>query len=101
MLNIPSKLAARTDPVQVGVIGSGLFGTNLIDQLEPVTGLEASVVADIITEKAVDTLQEAGVPSDEVVIADDAAEVRWSRRPAFPTLERDTHTRRSRPRSTW
>jgi len=76
MLNIPSKLAARTDPVQVGVIGSGLFGTNLIDQLEPVTGLEASVVADIITEKAVDTLQEAGVPSDEVVIADDAAEVR-------------------------
>lgn len=76
MLNIPSKLAALEEPVQVGVIGSGLFGTNLIDQIEPVRGLETAVVADIATEKAVETLGEAGVPSDEIAVADDAPEAR-------------------------
>lgn len=74
MLNIPSKLAAREEPVQVGVIGSGLFGTNLIDQLEPVTGLETAVVADIVTDKAVDTLRGAGVPPGEVTVAGNASE---------------------------
>ncbi len=76
MLNIPSKLAAREEPVEVGIIGSGLFGTNLIDQLEPVTGLETAVVADIVTDKPVETLREAGVPSDELTVADDASEAR-------------------------
>jgi predicted homoserine dehydrogenase-like protein len=74
MLNVPSKLAAREEPVEVGVIGSGLFGTNLIDQLEPVTGLETAVVADIVTDKAVETLQEAGVPSDEITVAENVSE---------------------------
>ncbi|GAB3328527.1 NAD(P)H-dependent oxidoreductase [Haloplanus salinarum] len=74
MLNIPSKLAAREEPVQVGVIGSGLFGTNLIDQIEPVTGLETAVVADIDTDKAVRTLRETGVPSDEITVAESATE---------------------------
>ncbi len=76
MLNLPSKLAARDEPIHVGVIGTGLFGTNLIDQVERVTGMTTAVAADIETEKAVNTLREAGVPGDEIAVTDgpDAAD---------------------------
>lgn len=70
MLNLPSKLSARDEPIRVGVVGTGLFGTNLIDQVERVTGMTTAVAADIETEKAVHTLREAGVPDDEVTIAE-------------------------------
>jgi len=77
MLNLPSKLAERADPVRVGVIGTGLFGTNMVDQIELVDGLETTAVADIETEKAVETLREAGVADDRILVAggvDEAAD---------------------------
>ena len=70
MLNIPSQLRSRAEPVRVGVVGSGLFGTNLVDQLERIDGLTTAVVADIDTEKAVRTLRGAGVPADEIRVVD-------------------------------
>ncbi|MEF8842199.1 MAG: hypothetical protein V5A62_11325 [Haloarculaceae archaeon] len=73
MLNIPSRLRSRDEPVRVGVVGSGLFGTNLIDQMERVDGLRTAVVADIDTEKAVNTLCGAGVPAGEISVVDDPA----------------------------
>lgn len=66
MLNIPSQLREREKPIQVGVIGAGLFGTNLIDQLERAPGMTTAAIADIATDKAMATYEEAGVPSDEV-----------------------------------
>jgi predicted homoserine dehydrogenase-like protein len=74
MFNFPAQLAEREEPVRVGVIGAGLFGTNLIDQLERVDGLRTAAVADIETDKAVDTLRKAGVQGSEVVRAGGAAE---------------------------
>jgi predicted homoserine dehydrogenase-like protein len=71
MLNIPSQLRSRSEPVRVGVVGAGLFGTNLIDQMERVDGLRTAVVADIETDKAVNTLRAAGVPGSEVRVVDD------------------------------
>lgn len=62
MFNLPSRLAERNEPIRVGVIGTGLFGTNLIDQVERVSGMPTAVTADIETQKAVDTFREAGVP---------------------------------------
>jgi predicted homoserine dehydrogenase-like protein len=76
MFNIPSRLQSRADPVRVGVIGSGLFGTNLVDQLERVDGMTTAVVADIDTGKAVNTLRGAGVHAEEISVVDgpDAAD---------------------------
>jgi predicted homoserine dehydrogenase-like protein len=66
MLNLPAKLADREEPIRTGVIGAGLFGTNLVDQLERAAGLEATAVADIEPEKGVETLVGAGVPREAV-----------------------------------
>lgn len=66
MFNIPSQLAARDDPVRTGIIGTGLFGTNIVSQLEQTEGLEATAVADVRTDKAVETLESVGVPSSDV-----------------------------------
>jgi len=73
MLNLPTRLRERDEPVAAGVVGAGLFGTNLIDQLERVPGLETAAVADIDTEKATDTLRDAGVAADDVCLVEDRA----------------------------
>ena len=74
MFNVPMQLAERDAPVRAGVIGAGLFGTNLIDQLERTTGLEATAVVDIDVGKAVDTLERAGVAAEEIETVDTPAE---------------------------
>lgn len=71
MLNIPPQLRDRSEPIDVGVIGAGLFGTKLVDQIERVTGMTTAAIADIDTDKAVQTLGEAGVPETEVTTAND------------------------------
>ena len=70
MLNLPSKLAARDSPVRVGVVGAGLFGSNLVTQLERVPGLRTAAVADVATEKAVAALERAGVDRERVTVVD-------------------------------
>lgn len=70
MFNLPSELAARDEPIRTAVVGAGLFGTNLIEQLERTPGLEATVVADIRTDMAVETLENISVPSADVEIVD-------------------------------
>lgn len=65
MLNIPHQLSERSEPIKVGVIGAGLFGENLIDQVERVTGMRTVAVADLNTEKAKRALTSAGV-GDEI-----------------------------------
>ena len=70
MLNVPSLLRSRPEPVRVGVVGAGLFGTNLVDQLERVEGMTTAVVADIDRGKAVDTLRGAGVDDEEISVVD-------------------------------
>ena len=72
MFHIGTELARRDEPVHTGVIGAGLFGTNLIEQLESTAGLHASVVADIDQEKAVGTLRQAGVDPEDIAIVSDA-----------------------------
>ncbi|WP_135827709.1 NAD(P)H-dependent oxidoreductase [Halorussus halobius] len=75
MLNLPARLRERDDPVAAGVVGAGLFGTNLIDQMERVPGLETAAVADVDREKATDTLRDAGVPDGDVRSVEDASGV--------------------------
>ena len=73
MLNLPSQLAARDEPIRVGVIGAGLFGSNLIDQVERVTGMTTAAVADVDREKAADAFDRNGVADADVRSVDDPA----------------------------
>ncbi|MUW13381.1 flagellar biosynthesis protein FlgA [Halorubrum sp. CBA1125] len=75
MLNIPAKLGKLDEPIRVGVIGAGLFGTKLMDQIEVVDGMTTSVVADINEQAGRSAFEEAGVPDDAVRTADDPAEI--------------------------
>jgi predicted homoserine dehydrogenase-like protein len=68
-----AELTARDSPVRVGVVGAGVFGTKLLDQIEIVDGLRAAAVADLDTDRARAAYREAGVPDDRVVTAADAA----------------------------
>lgn len=72
MLNVPSKLLERSDPIRVGVIGAGLFGKNLIDQIEQVKGMTTAAVADINVERAEAALATAGVDTEEIKIISDS-----------------------------
>ena len=74
MLNIPTKLAKREEPIRVGIVGAGLFGTKLADQIECAPGMTVAAIADIETDRAYRTFAEAGVdePVVDVTTAADA-----------------------------
>ena len=72
MFHLATELASREEPVRVGVIGAGLFGTNLVEQLERTPGIEPSGIADIEVEKAIQTFTRAGVPRAIIDRVDDA-----------------------------
>jgi predicted homoserine dehydrogenase-like protein len=71
MLNLPATLAAREQPVRTGVIGAGLFGSNLVTQLERADGMVPAAIADIRTEKAVETFLQAGVDRETLTVVED------------------------------
>lgn len=68
MLNLPAKLEALDNPIRVGIVGAGLFGTKLADQLEYTPGTTIAAIADVETGKASAAFAEAGV-EDTVVEA--------------------------------
>jgi predicted homoserine dehydrogenase-like protein len=71
MLNIPSQLREREEPIRVGVIGAGLFGTKLVDQIKRAPGMRTAVIADIDADQAMGAYREAAVDVDEVAEVDD------------------------------
>lgn len=56
-------------PVRVGVVGAGQMGAGLIAQVCRIPGMTVTAVADIVVDKAVSALQNAG--KDDVVAAGD------------------------------
>jgi predicted homoserine dehydrogenase-like protein len=74
VINLFSKLEARSEPIDVGVIGAGLFGTNLMDQIARTPGMRTAAVADLDLDTARDALAEAG-ESDRVIAVDGEAAI--------------------------
>lgn len=74
MLNYHQRLRDREEPIEVGVIGAGLFGTKLMDQIARVPGMRTAIVADLDTDRARKALEEANVdePVTEIDSVDDA-----------------------------
>lgn len=63
MINIHTKLADLDEPIDVGIIGAGLFGTKLIDQIARVSGIRTAAIADLNLDAAQQSLEEAGLSS--------------------------------------
>lgn len=68
MFDLYRSLRDRADPVRVGVIGAGLFGTHLIHQLERVHGLQTVAIADIEPDRAERAFTGAGVSTSEITV---------------------------------
>lgn len=64
MLNLSKRLAELADPIRVGVIGAGIFGSQLIYGIEETPGMETAVIADLEEQKAINTYEHAGVVGD-------------------------------------
>lgn len=57
-------------PIQVGIIGAGTFGTQIIAQMGRMIGMRVAVVADLNTERALGALKLGGAEPDRVVQAE-------------------------------
>jgi predicted homoserine dehydrogenase-like protein len=64
-----ARRAAAGNPIRVGVVGAGMFGTWLITQASRVRGMTVSIVADLNLDRATAAYEAAGRPRDVVVAA--------------------------------
>lgn len=75
MYEIDSKLRdlqAQGKPIQVGLIGAGQMGTDIVAQVECMVGMEIPIVVDLKTETAVTAYRIAGFKG-EVIETNDLA----------------------------
>lgn len=73
-MSLTIQLRNREDPIHVGVIGTGVFGSHTIYAIEGTPGMTTAAVADLVPEKARETLHRAGVSPDEITSAADGAD---------------------------
>lgn len=65
-MDLATELAARDEPVCVGIVGAGMFGAQVIHSIEGTAGLTTAGVADLEPDRAVAALEEAGVAASEI-----------------------------------
>ena len=65
------RLERADEPIRVGVLGAGRFGTLALIQLHRMTGVRIAVVADLQTDRALAALERAGVDRSQVVVTDE------------------------------
>lgn len=56
MFGLPARLASRSEPVRVGVIGAGTFGQQFVGQAAEVEGIRVAGIADLDLGRAEDAL---------------------------------------------
>ena len=67
MTSLSTKLAAREaagNPIQVGIIGAGKFGSMFISQSHLTSGLRLAGIADLSKDRALAALERTGYPKD-------------------------------------
>lgn len=72
-MNYVTRLSRLPEPVRVGVIGAGSFGSQMILAMEAAPGMTTAAVADIQPEASVEILRMAGVSADAIRRVDDEA----------------------------
>lgn len=66
MFDVPTALHSRDEPIPVGIIGAGQFGTKCIDQLTRIPGLRVAAITDSRPSRVKAACDEAGIPDDEL-----------------------------------
>lgn len=87
MFGLPARLADRSEPVRVGVVGAGTFGQQFVGQAAEIEGIRVAGIADLDLGRASDALSMAAesvetadgssavhdaVSADRPVVTDDA-----------------------------
>ncbi|MFH1927593.1 MAG: NAD(P)-dependent oxidoreductase, partial [Chloroflexota bacterium] len=65
------ELEAEGTPIQMGLVGAGQMGRGLISQVEMMRGMRVVAVADLFVDRVVEAYRHAGVPDDNIVVAED------------------------------
>lgn len=74
-MNLSKKLRDLADPIRVGVIGAGIFGSQVIHAIEATPGMETVAIADLEIGKAETTFHRTGVPSANITSVQAGGEV--------------------------
>ena len=74
-MNLTSKLRTLDEPIRVGFIGVGIFGSQVIQAIANTPGMDTVAIADIDTEKAITCFKRTGVDRSAITLADSANEV--------------------------
>ena len=70
-----NKLEENDQPINVGIIGAGTFGTQIIARVCHMNGMRIAAAADLVVDKAVDALQLGGVPRTAIANCDTSSSV--------------------------
>ena len=70
-----AELESEGRPIQVGIIGAGTFGTQIVAQTCRMQGMRIAAIADLKLERAVRALSLGGVPREDVQVAETAGEI--------------------------
>jgi predicted homoserine dehydrogenase-like protein len=62
--------ASEGNPIRVGVIGAGRMGTGVVNQIGTMQGMDVVVIADLITDRAVQAFVSSGSPAGSVIEAE-------------------------------
>jgi predicted homoserine dehydrogenase-like protein len=79
-------LQQQGKPLQVGVIGAGVFGTQIIAQIGRMAGMRVAGVADLNPERAARALTLGGAAKGQIRQAASAAELDQARQAGEPAL---------------
>ena len=67
------KLKRREEegnPITVGIVGCGQMGSGLAHTINNVIGMSVTAIADIATERAIQTFMDMGCSRDDIVVTD-------------------------------
>ena len=80
------ELERQGKPLQVGVIGAGVFGTQIIAQIGHMAGMRVAAVADLNLERAARALELGGASRGNIRPAAFADEINAARRAGQPAI---------------
>ena len=63
--------ARQGNPVRIGIVGTGYFGSGIVGRAERIPGLQPVVAANRTLEKAVAALRSAGVSAADITLAEE------------------------------
>src|SRR6187401_2876570 len=80
------ELQSQGRPIEIGVIGAGVFGTQIIAQIGRMAGMRVAVVADLNPERAARALTLGGADKASIRRADTAEAIEQARRAGQPAV---------------